>query len=476
MPFARQGISVRSLVSFLVCLAITAATSTHAAALSEADTEPEYTHKLVIVSSFPKAIGAIYKQAFEARNPGIEVEVIKKKTAAGIKYLDEIKDNNHVDLYWVSAPDAFEVLKKKKLLQQYEPLAQGIPRRLSGYPVNDLDGYYSGFASSGYGIMWNTDYLKEYNLPEPKEWIDLTRPEYRGHIGLSSPSRSGTTHLTIEAMLQLKGWIAGWSLIKGIAANAKIITAKSSHVPKGVIDGEFGLGIVIDLYGLSSIANEHPIKFVYPSASVFVPANIGIVKNAPEAKIAKQFIEFLLSVEGQRLLLEPDISRLPIRPEIYESGLPDYYPRPYSSEQKGSHIPFNVHKSTRRYNVVNSLFDVMVTYQLDDLQFAMGAIQNAESGLISVSLPQPQLAAAINQSRDLINNVPIDEFTSLNPDYAAKFTKRRKKETDPVDGEQAEIEQQWRETIQDNYADAYDTAEYALSDAMQRLVTLPGSN
>jgi len=55
--------------------------------------------------------------------------------------------------------------------------------------------------------------------------------------------------LTIEAILQLKGWEPGWALIKGMSANAKIITAKSTHVPKGVVDGEFGIGIVIDFFG-----------------------------------------------------------------------------------------------------------------------------------------------------------------------------------------------------------------------------------
>ena len=381
--------------------------------------------KLVIVASFPEDMNAVFEQAFEEYKPGIDVEIIKQKTTAGLKYLEEIKDNNHVDLFWVSAPDAFEVLKKKEMLQKYEPKAKGIPRRLSGYPVNDPDGFYSGFAAGGYGIMWNNEYLDKHNLPRPKQWVDLTRPEYFGHIGLSAPSRSGTTHLTIEAILQLKGWEAGWALIKGIAANAKLITAKSTHVPKGVVDGEFGIGVVIDFFGLAEQAKGAPVEFVYPKATVLVPANVGILKNAPEPELAKEFIEFLISPEGQKLLLVPQISRLPIRPEIYNDDLPGFYPRPYSSKELGAHVAFKVLLSKHRYNVVNSLFDAMITYRMDDLSAAMQSLHKAEEELLSSTTPNPKLGSAIARAKDRINEVPITWMESIIPDFVAKFKKNR---------------------------------------------------
>lgn len=116
-----------------------------------------------------------------------------------------------------------------------------------------------------------------------------------------------------------------------------------------------------------------PVEFVYPKATVLVPANVDILKNAPEPELAKEFIEFLFSPEGQKLLLVPQISRLPIRPEIYNDDLPEFYPRPYSSKELGAHVAFKVLLSKHRYNVVNSLFDVMITYCMNDL--VVGAIE-----------------------------------------------------------------------------------------------------
>ncbi len=416
---------------------------------------------LVIVTSFPEQMTEIFKTTFEQKNPGIKIEIITKKTSAGLKYLDN--NRGSADLFWVSAPDAFEVLKKKEMLKRYRPEAKGIPRRLSGYPVNDPDGYYCGFAAAGYGIMWNSNYLKTRNLAAPKEWIDLARPEYQGHVGLSAPSRSGTTHLTVEAILQLRGWEHGWALIKAVAANAKTITAKSGDVPKGVAAGEFGIGIVIDFYGLMTKAEGAPVEFVYPAETVLVPANIAILKTAPQPELAGRFIEFLLSPQGQKLLLEPKISRLPIRPATYlENKLPEYFPRPYGARELGAHVAFDVLKSRRRYNVVNSLFDVMITYRLDELHEAMSSIQRAEILLQSTTRAQPELAGAAARARALINRIPVDELTAGNPRFAAKFTKKRKKATDTVTGEQGEIEKSWDTFVANNYRKAKEIIEAAL--------------
>ena len=48
------------------------------------------------------------------------LEVQNRNTNAGVKFLEETKANNQVDLFWASAPDAFEVLKGKKLLQSLQ--------------------------------------------------------------------------------------------------------------------------------------------------------------------------------------------------------------------------------------------------------------------------------------------------------------------------------------------------------------------
>lgn len=133
--------------------------------------------------------------------------------------------------------------------------------------------------------MWNTRYLSANKLPKPKEWSDLIKPIYYDHIGMSSPSRSGTTHLTLEAILQGEGFLKGWQTMKFISGNFKTVAATSFAVPDGVNSGDFGIGIVIDFFGLSSAASGFPVEFVYPTITALVPANIAIIKNAPNQKM-----------------------------------------------------------------------------------------------------------------------------------------------------------------------------------------------
>ena len=257
-----------------------------------------------------------------------------------MKYLEETKANNQVDLFWASAPDAFEVLKAKRLLRNTRPRRPASPRRSGRIRSTIKDGFYVGFAASGYGIMWNERYVKANKLPTPKEWQDLAKPAYFDHVSISAPSRSGTTHLTIETILQGEGWAKGWRTIKEIAGNCAQVTERSFGVPEAVNSGQVGFGIVIDFFAFSSQGAGFPVKFVYPSVTTIVPANIGIVANAPNKAAAEAFIEFLLSPAGQQTLLEPSIRRLPVRPEIYAKAPADY-PNPFKDKKLQGLLTFD---------------------------------------------------------------------------------------------------------------------------------------
>ncbi len=415
---------------------------------------------LTIVTSFPKDLTKVFKAEFQKLHPDVKLEVLKKKTSAGIKYISETSANNKIDLFWASAPDAFEVLKDGDLLQKYTLKAQGIPQKVGSFPIHDPEGYYKGFAAAGYGIMWNTRYTKAKKIPAPSTWSDLEKPVYFNHVGMSAPSRSGTTHLTVETILQANGWAGGWGSLKRMAGNFKSVTERSFGVPDGVNSGNFGVGIVIDFFGLSSQGAGFPVEFIYPPATALVPANIGIVTKAPNPKMAGEFIEFLLSDLGQELLLSPKIRRLPVNPKTYDKA-PKGFPNPFKDSSLQSALHFDLTLSKNRYNLVNSLFDVMITYRMDDLRAATKAIHAADNALAS----KPNAAAAdlVKQAKALIAKAPITEAQANSSDFSAIFTKKRKKATDKVTGRQAEVEAKWDAFVVENYAQAKALAEKAIS-------------
>ncbi|HEY2920917.1 MAG TPA: extracellular solute-binding protein [Candidatus Binatia bacterium] len=417
---------------------------------------PALGKEVVIVTSFPKELFETYKKAFEAKNPGINVVINSKQTNAGVTYLRETKARPEADIFWVSAPDAFQTLKNDGLLEKYTPpkeIISKIPGKIGTFPVHDADGHYFGFAISGYGLMWNKNYVQAHKLPAPKEWTDLANPRYHGHLVISAPSRSGTTHLTVEVILQAYGWDKGWALLLNSGGNMGAITERSFGVPEAVISGQYGIGVVIDFFGLSAIASGQPVDFVYPSLTSVVPASVGIVKSAPNMDNAKAFVNYLLSEPGQMVLFSPEIGRLPVVPDLYAKG-PKDYPNPF--KQKLGGVDFNDRLSSGRRDVVNSLYDHIITFRHRELRDAWGAIYRAEESVAkSKSAGVAQARNLLVDARKAASQVPIDDKKVSDKEVAGAFKSKS--------GLKAQLETEWENAARANYVKATELANKAVA-------------
>lgn len=391
-----------------VLLLLTVALLLPAGALAQAN-------QVVVLTSFPRELFEAYKAAFERANPGWSLVVVSKPTTAGITQIRERAGRPDVDVFWASAVDAFVYLKQNNLLERYTPPAEvrrGIPDRVAGFPINDPDGYFVGFAVSGYGIMWNTVYMERRRLPEPKEWEDLLQPVYFGHIIMSTPARSGTTHLTVETILQGYGWDRGWPLLVQMAGNMGALTERSFGVPEAVIAGQYGIGIVIDFFGLSAIASGQPVRFTYPKVTSLVPANVGIVRGAPNPEGARRFVNFLLSDDGQKLLFRPEIGRLPVRASLYAQA-PKGFPNPF---RMTAGVQFDANLSAARYQLVTRMFDQVITFRHAELQRVWEAIYAAERAVEEARRQGRDVAQAerlLRQARASARLVPVSEATAM---------------------------------------------------------------
>ncbi len=414
------------------------------------------TKEVVVLTSFPKELFETYKQAFEARMPGVKVIVKQQQTNQAVTYLRETRSRPEADLFWVSAVDAFQTLKADGLLERVtlpKELMARMPPKIGSFPLHDPDGTYWGFAVSGYGLMWNTRYLALHKLPAPREWTDLTDPRYHGHLVISAPSRSGTTHLTIEVILQAYGWDKGWALLLQTGGNMGSITERSFGVPEAVISGQYGIGVVIDFFGLSAIASGHPIDFAYPSLTSVVPASVAVVKNGPNPDNARAFVQFLLSDEGQLRLFSPEIGRLPVVPALYGKA-PKGYPNPFTMKLGG--VDFDDKRSSSRRNVVNSLFDHAITFRHAELKAAWGAIYSADAQVAKAKAAGKNVEAALAQlaeARKLASSVPLDATQAGDKAVNAAF-----KDKPDV---KSRMETEWDTAAKTNYAKARELADTA---------------
>jgi ABC-type Fe3+ transport system substrate-binding protein len=415
---------------------------------------------VTVVTSFPKELTQAYKAAFEKANPEIKIEILNKNTVQGIAYVRELPVGQRPDVFWASAPDAFEVLSGLKLLEPIGDLAnKAAPAKVGAYPINSPDNLYLGQALAGYGLMWNTRYMAANKVPAPKQWADLMKPVYFGHVAMSSPSRSGTTHLTVETLLQGEGWDKGWSQLLQISGNSAAITERSFGVPDGVNNGQFGIGLVIDFFGLAGKYSGFPVEFVYPDVTAVVPANIALVSGGKNTAEARKFISYTVSQQGQELLYNPKISRLPILPpEAMGGKTPAGYPNPFEIAKRAK-VQFNSDLSETRYNVVSALFDQTITFRLKELQAATKAIHAAEAAL--AKKPNANAAGLIKQARDAAFSPVVNAQKATDKEFLALFAANKKDAA--VSKSVTGLENHWNNSARQNYERARSLAEQALA-------------
>ena len=406
---------------------------------------------VTVVTSFPKELTEAYKKAYEKKYPNDKVEILNKGTPSGMAYVREQPAGSRAEIFWASAPDAFEVLAQEKLLAKVDIATGNIPAKVGDYPINDPEGFYRGQALAGYGLMWNTRYMQAHKLPVPKEWVDLTKPIYFGHVATSSPSRSGTTHLTFETILQGEGWDKGWTQILQIAGNSAQITERSFGVPDGVQNGQFGIGLVVDFFGLAAKASGFPTDFAYPSVTAIVPANIAVIAGAKSPEAGKRFMQYTLSDEGQQLLLDPKISRLPVLKETYAKA-PKGYPNPFDGSIRAK-VNFDSDLSQNRYYVVSSLFDQAITFRHKELAAATQAIHEAQKRLGTRTSPQ------LEEAKKLAWTVPVTEQQAKDAELLKTFA--AKKGDDAAVKRKTQVEEEWSSKAKANYIRAAELAAAA---------------
>jgi len=211
------------------------------------------------------------------------------------------------------------------------------------------------------------------------------------------------------------------------------------------------VGLVIDFFGLAAKNSGLPVEFVYPSVTSIVPANIALVAGSKAPEAGKRFIQFALGDEGQALLLDKQISRLPVLPATYAKA-PAGYPNPFSGKIQAK-VNFDSNLSESRYYVVSSLFDQIITFRLKELQAASKAIHDAEKRLGG------RASAQLAEAKKLAWTAPIDAQRAQDKELLAAF--KAKKGDEAATRRKTQIEEEWSSKARANYIRAAELASAA---------------
>lgn len=399
--------------------------------------------KLTVLTAYPEDVVSRFETAFERAYPDIDLAVLWRMPHDALPYLSQTQQSG-VDVYWSASLHNFIALKNLGAWQKLGISRQGLADQLGALPLADPDGFFCATETAGYGFAVNPTYLQQHGLPVPKTWQDLADARYQGHLALPVPSKVGFAPMMIDSVLQQYGWDQGWAVLAGIAANARLIESGATFITDSIGSGERGIGPAIDFFTASAIANGAPLQFVYPEPTAYSPAHIAITAASQHADAARQFVTFVLSDAGQKLLFHPDIRKLPVRAAVY-ADKPDGYYNPLAAAERHP-VVYDPVRALPRLALNNALFDRLFTDHHQRLQTLWQKLRAHEA---RVEASKDNRLAKIRQ---LLTAVPVDAETANNPTLQQTFTNRS---TDAkAEAEARALEQAWRQEIDSRYAEA----------------------
>ncbi|MBP7935337.1 MAG: ABC transporter substrate-binding protein [Phycisphaerae bacterium] len=205
-----------------------------------------------------------------------------------------------------------------------------IPKDLNGQPLRAPDGSWYGTALGGYGILFNAVACRARDVPVPTTWVDLASPAFAGWVAAADPAQSGSTTQCLALILLKHGWVEGWGIVSGLLANSNGLFSASANIAPTVEAGIALAGLEPEFVARRSIAaSKGTMEYVNPpGATAIIPDPVTVLKGAKEPIAAAQFVEFVLSFEGQALWALPAdaaggppgeaLYRYPIRPDVYQ--------------------------------------------------------------------------------------------------------------------------------------------------------------
>jgi ABC-type Fe3+ transport system substrate-binding protein len=379
--------------------------------------------ELIIISPHPEGTETEFGNNFEKWYEEQTGRTVKTDwrdvggTSSNYRFIESefkrVPEGIGVDIFFGGGTDNYLRLSNNGWLNAYKlPEAQleQMTQSFQGIPLYDAEHEWYGAALSSFGIMYNEELREMISLPKATAWQDLGDVALLGKIGAADPRESGSAHMVYEIILQTLGWDEGFALLTKIGGNVRGFSAGANAIPTDVVAGQVIYGLAIDFYAYGQIAvvGADKIKYVVPTDGAVINADpIAILKGAPNLPVAQKFLEFVLSEDGQKLwmlrnkptkaqlaeakddpqklqtlnsITDPEgpewkggLNRASVLPALYDKlGERRTVPNPFTME--GTPFQYNSDKGSKRWDIVNGLFGVLIIDSHKDLVNAWKAI------------------------------------------------------------------------------------------------------
>jgi iron(III) transport system substrate-binding protein len=272
---------------------------------------------LVVYVSVDEPIARPVLMDFQ-KSTGIEVRIKTDaegtKTAGLATAIEAERDDPRADVYWGNEPFYTINLAEKGLLQKYEsPRAAKIPAM-----YKDPQGRWAGTALRvrvmAVSMDWTATRPAAGDGWPPLGLADLAAPRLKGRIAMARPS-VGTTGGHVAAIFTALGDDKATQLFKDLKKNGMVLLGGNSEVAKRVGSGRMLAGLTDNDDVEATLLAGGRLTMVLPDqdpagiGTLLVPCTVGMVANAKHSRNARHLVDYLLSKEVERRLLEARFAR-----------------------------------------------------------------------------------------------------------------------------------------------------------------------
>jgi iron(III) transport system substrate-binding protein len=239
------------------------------------------------------------------KQTGIPVDLKIGKTAGLANEIRMEKAHPRGDLYISTESGIVEILTKDGLLEPYQSAAtNAVPD-----DFKSASGAWTGISGRARVILYNRNLVPEKDVPA--SIFELANPKWKGKLAIAG-TRERTTLAWATALVAVKGEAFTRDYLKALHANGLKILTDNTEVWQGVGRGEFAIGLTNSPNYYLARQSNLPVGVVYPdqeASGLGTPINpnaAAVIKGAANPETARKFIDFLLSPEGQRILVTQD--------------------------------------------------------------------------------------------------------------------------------------------------------------------------
>ncbi|TDF98685.1 ABC transporter substrate-binding protein [Paenibacillus piri] len=257
---------------------------------------------LYVAESFDKALA----KSFEEKTK-IKVNIVHIATGDLIAKIQAERNNPHWDVAWFDGATSMQSLNKQGLL-----LKDWSPANVSNYTslgkelIPSDRAFFPTHVTAAAAIAYNTNAVKKEQAP--KDWSDLLKPEFKNSVAMNDPSVSGPTYPFVAGMLQQLGEAKGKQFFQDLKANGLKTFPKNPNTLQSLLTGATKAIMIQDTAILNSKTKGDPVEIVYPASGV--PMLYGTIAVSPKSSrmdAAKQFVEYVLSPEAQKQMVDPKV-------------------------------------------------------------------------------------------------------------------------------------------------------------------------